>query len=249
MLSNTLHVTRRDSVFFELVAMFAEGIVMLILLGLIEYGAIRTIWRSSRLGASAPQEFSQDVLEERKFVEKLVFTGELSNSALLVSDLQKAIKSRPLLRGLSFHMKPGECFVIMGLKGCGKSTLLDILSGVVEPSGGTAFAGRVPLESIGLWQQKIGLCPSYDGILGRLTVWQSLELYACIRGIQYNHLDKLLNNIIDLLNLRVVAHDTVDSCGYGSHKCVLFIFRRPPCFFSQQLYFVVRTFVGTAYVN
>ncbi|MEV4443250.1 glycine betaine/L-proline ABC transporter ATP-binding protein, partial [Streptomyces sp. NPDC049577] len=41
------------------------------------------------------------------------------------------------VRDVSFDVRPGECFVVMGLSGSGKSTLVRCLTRLIEPTGGT----------------------------------------------------------------------------------------------------------------
>ena len=47
---------------------------------------------------------------------------------------------RAILEGASFALEPGERVCLIGRNGAGKSTLLSILSGEVEPDGGTVQA-------------------------------------------------------------------------------------------------------------
>jgi ABC-type polysaccharide/polyol phosphate transport system ATPase subunit len=48
------------------------------------------------------------------------------------------------LENVTFDVSPGECFGIIGKNGSGKSTLLKILTGVMQPSDGTAAVdGRI----------------------------------------------------------------------------------------------------------
>lgn len=204
----------RDSVLIELLVMLVEGFVLLVLLGMFEHGLLRSWSRSSVPSAPAEgEEMRPGVAEEKKVVEKIVAGRNLSKPALLVLDLRKMVGARQVVQGLTFHVEPGEAFVVLGLRGCGKTTLLDILSGVVPPSSGSAFIADCPLHNTSSWQQRIGVCPYYDGVLGRLTVRQTLTLYARVRGIAGNAIENLLEHMILLLNLSAVENDTVDSSG------------------------------------
>ncbi|CAN8011533.1 unnamed protein product, partial [Ixodes pacificus] len=205
----------RDSMLFELLVMIIEGTILLELLVLFEKGTMRGWWatkRGTQGTTQAPPVMSPDVAEEKAAVEKVIEGQDLTKPALLVIDLKKTTGSKEVLRGVTFAVEPGDCFGVMGLKGCGKTTMLDVLAGLSPASGGTALIGGVDLTTVAAWRERIGLCPSHDSVLGRLTVRQTLVLYANIRGITRKNADVLLDNLIDLLNLRLVIDDTIDKC-------------------------------------
>lgn len=202
----------RDAVLVELLVMLVEGFVLLVLLGLFEHGMLRPWFRSSvQAPPATSQPLREGVAQEKKMVEKIVAGNDFTKPALVVLDIRKNVGNRQVLRGLTFHVEPGETFVVLGLRGCGKTTLLDILSGVQSPTSGSALIGSTLLSDTAAWQQRIGFCPHYDGVLGRLTVRQTLTLYARVRGMTGDAIEKMLEHMILLLNLSAVADDTVDS--------------------------------------
>lgn len=61
--------------------------------------------------------------------------------AISLKDLTMAYGSFVVMQDLTFDIKQGEIFVIMGGSGCGKSTLLKHLIGLIEPAQGTIHFG------------------------------------------------------------------------------------------------------------
>ena len=53
-----------------------------------------------------------------------------------VRDLTVAFGSFVLMRNVSFDVRVGDIFMVMGGSGCGKSTLLRVLMGLKEPQQG-----------------------------------------------------------------------------------------------------------------
>ncbi|XP_075549130.1 phospholipid-transporting ATPase ABCA3-like isoform X1 [Dermacentor variabilis] len=209
----------RDGILTELLVMLAEGCVLLLLLALYEKDFFRS-WDPGRVGevvaassTISAKDVPVDVATEARHVHKAIAAHDLNKPALLVLDLNKQLQSISVLRGLTFSVEPGEALAVVGLRGCGKSTLLDVLSGSTQPTSGTALIGDVPLHNRAEWEQRIGVCPSHDSVLGRLTVRQTLQLYANIRGIRPEDIDRLLEHLVLLLNLTQSIDEPTESCG------------------------------------
>lgn len=64
--------------------------------------------------------------------------------AIAVDKLTMAFGEYVVQRDVSFDVRRGEIFVIMGGSGCGKSTLLRSMIGLVRPAGGEVTYDRTP---------------------------------------------------------------------------------------------------------
>lgn len=60
----------------------------------------------------------------------------------MVRDLTMAYGSVVVMEGITFSVRPGDIFFIMGGSGCGKSTLMRHLIGLKEPAAGEIFYGN-----------------------------------------------------------------------------------------------------------
>ena len=62
--------------------------------------------------------------------------------AVRADDVTVAYGSRVIQSGLSFSIRKGDIFVIMGGSGCGKSSLLRVLMGLTPPAAGKVWYGE-----------------------------------------------------------------------------------------------------------
>ena len=63
-------------------------------------------------------------------------------AAVTASDVTVAYGSRVIQRSLSFTIRKGDIFIIMGGSGCGKSSLLRVLMGLTPPAAGKVYYGK-----------------------------------------------------------------------------------------------------------
>jgi phospholipid/cholesterol/gamma-HCH transport system ATP-binding protein len=89
--------------------------------------------------------------------------------------------SRTLFRDVSFEVKRGEVFVILGGSGCGKSTLLKLLIGLMPPSAGRISVLESDMASLEgparrSFLRRIGVMWQSGALLGSLTLAENVML-------------------------------------------------------------------------
>ncbi len=69
------------------------------------------------------------------------------STALSINNLEKTYATgTKALKGVSFEVKEGELFALLGANGAGKTTLIGILTGLVKKTGGTATVFGIDLD-------------------------------------------------------------------------------------------------------
>lgn len=96
-------------------------------------------------------------------------------------DLAARFGSNTLFRDVSFDVRRGEVFVILGGSGCGKSTLLKLMIGLVPPAAGT-----VTLLGTAIWAtegaarlallKRIGVMWQQGALFGSQTLLENVEM-------------------------------------------------------------------------
>ena len=98
-----------------------------------------------------------------------------------VTDLVAAFGDRTILDGVSFSVRRGEIFVILGGSGSGKTTLVKNLVGLLRPQSGCIringedFTAMSEDERIAL-RKKIGMCFQGSALFNSMTVGDNVAL-------------------------------------------------------------------------
>ena len=98
--------------------------------------------------------------------------------SLVVRDLRKKFGEEEVLKGVSFEVKPGEIFVLMGPSGSGKSVLLKHLIGLEEPDAGEILVNGEKIGSPEVAAKyRMALVFQSGALLNSLTVGENVGLY------------------------------------------------------------------------
>lgn len=102
-----------------------------------------------------------------------------------------------VVTGLDMEVHRNEIFGFLGHNGAGKTTALSIIMGMINPTAGSVVVdGHLLPGSAGVKQtdmdlrtlsevQKImGICPQQDVLFESLTTWETVQLYAAIKGVK-----------------------------------------------------------------
>lgn len=102
---------------------------------------------------------------------------------LEATDLYKSFGGKPALDDVSFHVRKGEIYGMLGHNGAGKSTSLGIILGMVMPDRGEVTIGGVSvLKNRSKALQKVGAVFEAPAFYDYLSGWENLKIlmsYSC----------------------------------------------------------------------
>jgi lipopolysaccharide transport system ATP-binding protein len=116
------------------------------------------------------------------------------------------------LQDVSFSVKHGKTFGVIGPNGCGKSTLLKVLAGVLYPDGGCVkINGRIaPFLELGV------------GFQPQLSAKDNVYLYGAIMGLTHKEVDQRYEEIMDFSELKRFENMKLRSFSSGMYVRLAF---------------------------
>lgn len=98
--------------------------------------------------------------------------------AISVKDLHKSYGETAVLRGVSFTVRRGEVFGLLGRNGAGKTTTLETIVGLRRPDAGAVrVLGIDPAKDRSAITERMAVQPQAATLFPTLTVQETLELF------------------------------------------------------------------------
>lgn len=104
---------------------------------------------------------------------------------IAASNIVKSFGEKKVLDGISFNVRRGQIFGLLGPSGAGKTTLIKILTGQLDRDSGAAeINGRDARNLTGEDNKKFGIMMDNFGIYERLNCYENLKIFAEIYGVK-----------------------------------------------------------------
>ena len=148
-------------------------------------------------------------------------SGAQPAAVIQVEDLRHNYGQRPALKGISFDVRRGEIFALLGPNGSGKTTLFRILSTLMLPSGGRAMiagfdAARQPDDV----RRRIGVVFQAQSIDMKLTASENLWHQGHLYGLHGSGLKDRIREMLQRVGLADRADEKVETFSGGMQRRV-----------------------------
>lgn len=103
--------------------------------------------------------------------------------SISLSNISKSYKKVTAVKDISFDVKPGELFGLIGPDGAGKTTIFRILTTLLLPDEGTATVAKMDVvKDYKAIRKSVGYMPGRFSLYQDLTVEENLTFFATIFG-------------------------------------------------------------------
>jgi len=130
--------------------------------------------------------------------------------------LTKCYGKLTAVAGLDLAVEAGAGFGFVGPNGAGKTTTMRILATLLRPTAGEAWvAGHSVVKERRDVRRAIGYMPDFFGVYGDMKVWEYLDFFAACYGIDAETRCRLVDDLLELVDLSHRREDYVDALSRG----------------------------------
>jgi heme exporter protein A len=136
---------------------------------------------------------------------------------ITVENLTKQFGAKPVLRGIDFHVKPGEFVALLGPNGAGKTTFLRILASLTRPTHGTITIDGYRLsDQAAAVRRHLGVVLHQPLLYGELTAEENLRFYGRMYALP--NIETRIDKILELVGLSLRRSELVRTFSRGMQQ-------------------------------
>ncbi|QWB99517.1 ATP-binding cassette domain-containing protein [Mycoplasmatota bacterium] len=125
------------------------------------------------------------------------------------------------VKNLSFTIKPGEIFGLLGTNGAGKTTTFRVIMGLLEPSKGEVlfFDDQVGYHNV----DEIGYMIEERSLLTKITVKELLMYFGQLKSMDKELINERLDYWLDYFNITEYKNKLIKELSKGNQQKIQFI--------------------------
>ncbi len=138
---------------------------------------------------------------------------------LAVRGLRKAYGGNEVVAGLSFEIRPGECFGLLGPNGAGKTTTLRLALGLTDPDAGDIQLCGLPVPARArAARMRVGIVPQIDSLDPDFTAAENLLVYGRYFGLRDAAIREHIPRLLEFAELQGRAGAKIQSLSGGMRR-------------------------------
>ena len=144
----------------------------------------------------------------------------MSKNILDFKNINFSYGKKEVLKNISFSIKEGSFFVLLGLNGAGKSTIFSLITRLLNLQNGEITIDSHSIKDYSKALKDIGIVFQEPTLDLDLTVKQNLYYYGSLKGLSFSATIKSIENEISKLELESVLNTQVRKLNGGHRRRV-----------------------------
>jgi len=161
-----------------------------------------------------------------------------TDNVIVAENLTKIFGNFKAVDNISFEVKKGEIFGFLGANGAGKTTAMRMLCGLSIPTAGKGLVAGYDIASqTELVKKNIGYMSQKFSLYNDLKVWENIELFAGIYGLNDKDIKEKTDELMKVLKFENERNKLVKSLPLGFKQKLAFsvsIFHNPKVVFLDE---------------
>jgi ABC-2 type transport system ATP-binding protein len=150
---------------------------------------------------------------------KKLWRVSLFMTLLEFKNVKKRFGKSVVLEDVSFRIRKGEIFGLVGKSGCGKSTLLNVVIGMMRATSGTVlFEEKNAWAKRGYLRKRTGFASQSNTLFLELTIKENAIFFGKLYGIRRKILKQKFKELLSLLSLTGFGDSLVKNLSGGMKK-------------------------------
>lgn len=138
--------------------------------------------------------------------------------------LTKYFNRKPVVKEVSFVIRPGEIVGYLGPNGAGKSTTVKMIVGLINPSAGQVlFEGRPIGKQVIEFKTRLGYVPEDALLYSHLSGREYLQLAGRLRSMPENALNSKIDEMLRLFSLNASKYSPIYAYSKGMKQKIMMI--------------------------
>lgn len=125
----------------------------------------------------------------------------MKEESIKIKSISKSFGDLEVLKDISFEIKGGEFFSILGGSGCGKTTLLRMIAGFVEPDQGTIFLGDKELTNLSPDKRDVNTIFQTYALFPHLTVFENIAFPLRLKKRPNKEIQEEVEKYLEMVEL------------------------------------------------
>ncbi|MBI1954005.1 MAG: LPS export ABC transporter ATP-binding protein, partial [Proteobacteria bacterium] len=145
----------------------------------------------------------------------------LQENGLYAVDLFKNYSKRPVLKGVSIHVKAGEVIGLLGPNGAGKTTCFSLMVGLIHPTGGKIYFNNHEITHLPMYRRArlgIGYLPQEPSIFRGLSVEENILGVLELIENDYDKRQAQLDHLLDEFGINHLRQSPSVSLSGGERR-------------------------------